>query len=103
MFKIFDEDGVVPARDVQSPQLDSRITVHDPLSRDDDMVCRKILLPRGPLQAKFGPQPYFYFASKSGAVPSWMIDEKTRKNNRPLLPDSMRDFAASNIGHRIQG
>jgi len=69
MFKSFDEDcGVLPEGN-QSYHLDNRST-------------GKIFLPRGSAQAKCGPQPYYYFASKSGAVPSWMINEITRKNGR---------------------
>jgi len=75
MFKSFDEDCGVNS---QSHHLDNRKIGHVPRSQEP----RKIFLPRGSTQAKCGPQPYFYFASKSGAVPSWMIDEITRNNRR---------------------
>ena len=80
MFKSFDEDGgVLPERDSQSHHLDNRRIGHETQSHQES---RKIFLPRGSAQAKCGPQPYFYFASKSGAVPSWMINEITRNNRR---------------------
>ena len=76
MFKSFDDDCGVNS---QSHHLDYRRIGHEPRSHQEP---RKIFLPRGSAQAKCGPQPYFYFASKSGAVPSWMIDEITRNNRR---------------------
>jgi len=90
MFKVFDEDcAVLPARDSRSHQIESRMTTHGTLSQNDDTGGRKIFLPRGPLQAKCGPQPYFYFASKSGAVPSWIIDQTTRSDTRHLRSNSL--------------
>ena len=80
MFKSFDENfGVLPERNSQSHHLDNRRIGHETRSHQES---RKIFLPRGSAQAKCGPQPYFYFASKSGAVPSWMINEITRNNRR---------------------
>ena len=81
MLKSFDEDcAVLPERTSQSYHLDNRMTGHETRSHQEN--SRKIFLPRGSAQAEFGPQPYFYFASKSGAVPSWMINEITRNNRR---------------------
>jgi len=81
MFKSFEEDcAVLPERNSQSYQLDNARTGHETRSHQEN--ARKIFLPRGSVQAKFGPQPYFYFASKSGAVPSWMINEIARNNRR---------------------
>ena len=81
MFKSFDADcAVFPERNSQSYHLDNRMTGHDTRSHQEN--SRKIFLPRGSAQTKCGPQPYVYFASKSGAVPSWMISEITRNNRR---------------------
>lgn len=80
MFKSFDEDcGVLPKPSSQSHHLDDRRIGHETRSHQES---RKIFLPRGSAQAKCGPQPYFYFASKSGAVPSWMINEITDNKRR---------------------
>jgi hypothetical protein len=40
-----------------------------------DTINQKIFLPRGSGQSRFEPQPYYYLASQSGAMPSWIIDE----------------------------
>jgi hypothetical protein len=81
MFKSFDEDcAVLPERTSQSDHLDNRMTGHETRSHQEN--SQKIFLPRGSAQAKCGPQPYFYFASKSGAVPSWMINEITDNKRR---------------------
>jgi hypothetical protein len=40
-----------------------------------DTINQKIFLPRGSGQSRFEPQPYYYLASQSGAMPSWVIDE----------------------------
>jgi hypothetical protein len=32
---------------------------------------RKIVLPRRSGQPRFGPQPYYYHASRTGVLPSW--------------------------------
>jgi hypothetical protein len=40
----------------------------------------KIVLPRGSGQSRFEPQPYYYLASQSGAMPSWVIDELQNRN-----------------------
>jgi hypothetical protein len=42
----------------------------------------KILLPRGSGQPSFAPQPYYYCASQSGVVPSWVVDEWEGRNRR---------------------
>ncbi len=88
MFKSFDEDcAVLPERNSQSYHLDNRMIGHETRSRKEDMESQKILLPRGSAQTKCGPQPYFYFASNSGAMPSWMIDDITRRNHRRAPAD----------------
>jgi hypothetical protein len=46
---------------------------------------RKIFLPRGSGQSRFEPQPYYYLASQSGAMPSWVIDELQNRNRGPHL------------------
>jgi hypothetical protein len=76
----FDEDCAVFAEATSQSYLDDRITQQETRSHQEN--SEKIFLPRGSAQGKCGPQPYFYFASKSGAPPSWMINEITR-NNRP--------------------
>ena len=59
-----------------------RMTAHETGSREAETKPQKTFLPRGSAQAKCGPQAYYYFASKSGAVPSWMIDDIMRNNRR---------------------
>ena len=80
MLKSFDEDCGVPPEGNQLYHLDNRSTGHETHSYQENF--RKIFLPRGSAHAKCGPQPYYYFASESGAVPSWMINQITRKNGR---------------------
>jgi hypothetical protein len=41
----------------------------------------RIYLPRGSAQSRCEPQSYYYLASDSGAVPSWVVDEVCRKRN----------------------
>jgi hypothetical protein len=43
---------------------------------------RRIYLPRGSAQSRFEPRSYYYPASDSGAVPSWVADEAWRKRGR---------------------
>jgi hypothetical protein len=75
MFKSFDEDrALLPESDTLGRGQAS--------GKTEMVSSRKIYLPRGSAQTKCGPQPYFYFASESGAVPSWMIDEITRRDIR---------------------
>jgi hypothetical protein len=79
MFKIFDADHAALSKP------DSlRMTGHENGSRKGETESQRFFLPRGSAQAKCGPQPYYYFASKSGAVPTWMIDDIIRNNNRRL-------------------
>jgi hypothetical protein len=74
MFKSFDEDSaVLSERTSQSYHVDNSMTEHETRSHQEN--TGKIFLPRG---SKCGPHPYFYFALKSGAVPSWKINEITR-------------------------
>jgi len=43
---------------------------------------QRIYLPRGSAQSRFEPRSYYYPASDSGAVPSWVADEAWRKRGR---------------------
>jgi hypothetical protein len=42
----------------------------------------RIYLPRGTAQSRCQPPSYYYLASDSGAVPSWVVDEACRKRLR---------------------
>ena len=50
-----------------------------------DAESQKIALPRGSALSRFAPEPYYYLASKSGAMPSWVIDQLQRRN-RAAVP-----------------
>jgi len=39
--------------------------------RNSERNSQKVILPRRPGEPRFGPQPYFYPASKTGVVPRW--------------------------------
>ena len=43
---------------------------------------QRIYLPRGSAQSRCEPPSYYYLASDSGAVPSWVVDEVCRKRRR---------------------
>jgi hypothetical protein len=43
---------------------------------------QRIYLPRGSAQSRCEPPSYYYLASDSGAVPSWVVDEACRKRRR---------------------
>ena len=47
----------------------SHIEVANPPMTDGSP--RKIVLPRRFGQPRFGPQPYYYHASRTGVLPSW--------------------------------
>jgi len=47
-----------------------------------DAKGQRIYLPRGSAQSRFEPRSYYYPASDSGVVPSWVADEAWRKRNR---------------------
>jgi hypothetical protein len=47
----------------------SNIAVANQRITDDG--SRKIVLPRRSGQPRFGPQPYYYHASRTGVLPSW--------------------------------
>jgi hypothetical protein len=47
-----------------------------------DAEVQRIYLPRGPAQSRCEPPSYYYLASDSGAVPSWVVDEACRKRLR---------------------
>lgn len=46
-----------------------------------DSGNQKIFLPPGSGQSRFAPPSYYYFASKSGVTPSWVIDELYRASS----------------------
>jgi len=52
------------------------------LQRLADADGQRIYLPRGSAQSRCEPQSYYYLASDSGAVPSWVVDEACRKLHR---------------------
>jgi hypothetical protein len=52
------------------------------LQRLADADGQRIYLPRGSAQSRCEPQSYYYLASDSGAVPSWVVDEACRKRPR---------------------
>jgi hypothetical protein len=52
------------------------------LERLADAEGQRIYLPRGSAQSRFEPRSYYYPASDSGAVPSWVTDEAWRKRGR---------------------
>jgi hypothetical protein len=52
------------------------------LERLADVEGQRIYLPRGSAQSRFEPRSYYYPASDSGAVPSWVADEAWRKRGR---------------------
>jgi len=43
------------------------------MPRTADSTIRKIFLPRRRGEPRFGPQQYYYAASKTGVVPSWAV------------------------------
>ena len=45
-----------------------------------DPETQRISLPRGSALSRFAPEPYYYLASKSGVMPSWVIDQIQRRN-----------------------
>jgi len=64
-------DGSAPAS--QSTSLVQRLA---------DTEGQRIYLPRGSAQSRCEPPSYYYLASDSGAVPSWVVDEACRKRRR---------------------
>jgi len=52
------------------------------LQRLADTEGQRIYLPRGSAQSRCEPPSYYYLASDSGAVPSWVVDEACRKRRR---------------------
>ncbi len=46
--------------------------VHENTSRRKDDGPRKIMLPRRLGESRFGPQPYYYEASRTGVIPAGM-------------------------------
>jgi hypothetical protein len=45
---------------------------------------QRIYLPQGSAQSRFEPRSYYYPASDSGVVPSWVVDEAWRKRGRRI-------------------
>jgi hypothetical protein len=52
------------------------------LERLTDAKGQRISLPRGSAQSRLEPRSYYYPASDSGVVPSWVADEAWRKRGR---------------------
>jgi len=48
-------------------------TIANLIPRTEESVGQKIFLPWRPNEPRFAPQQYYYAASKSGVVPSWVI------------------------------
>ncbi len=48
-------------------------TIASIMPRTEESTCQKIFLPWRPNEPRFVPQQYYYAASKSGVVPSWVI------------------------------
>jgi hypothetical protein len=53
-------------------------TIASIMPRTEETTCQKIFLPWRPNESRFAPQQYYYAASKSGVVPSWVISAATR-------------------------
>jgi hypothetical protein len=58
------------------------LNINHMISPKANTINQRIFLPRGSGHSRFEPQPYYYLASKSGAVPSWVIDETLQNGNR---------------------
>lgn len=48
-------------------------TIANIMPRTEESTGQKIFLPWRPNEPRFAPQQYYYAASKSGVVPSWVI------------------------------
>jgi hypothetical protein len=48
-------------------------TIANLIPRTEESTGQKIFLPWRPNEPRFAPQQYYYAASKSGVVPSWVI------------------------------
>ena len=48
-------------------------TIANLMPRTEESTGQKIFLPWRPNEPRFAPQQYYYAASKSGVVPSWVI------------------------------
>ena len=48
-------------------------TIANLMPRTEESTGQKIFLPWRPNEPRFTPQQYYYAASKSGVVPSWVI------------------------------
>jgi hypothetical protein len=48
-------------------------TIASIMPRTEESTCQKIFLPWRPNEPRLAPQQYYYAASKSGVVPSWVI------------------------------
>jgi hypothetical protein len=48
-------------------------TIASIMPRAEESTGQKIFLPWRPNEPRFAPQQYYYAASKSGVVPSWVI------------------------------
>ena len=48
-------------------------TIANMMPRTEESTSQKIFLPWRPNEPRFAPQQYYYAASKSGVVPSWVM------------------------------
>jgi len=67
---------------LRANQLDGASAGHQQASAIASVMPRmsasggeRIYLPRGSAQSRFEPPCYYYDASKTGVVPSWVVDE----------------------------
>ena len=84
---MFDEAAPIPtdyADDTNDgpPQESARPVGGSLLQRLSDAEGQRIHLPRGSAQSRCEPPSYYYLASDSGVVPSWVVDEACRKRSR---------------------
>jgi hypothetical protein len=77
---MFDMSKRIPKNDVDGET--ARPVGGTLLERLADAEGQRIYLPRGSAQSGFGPRSYYYPASDSGVMPSWVADEAWRKRTR---------------------
>jgi hypothetical protein len=79
MFEMSDRfPSVLTESEDEAYSRNSRLNVDQVIPQTAGALEQKIVLPRGSGQCRFEPQPYYYLASKSGAVPSWVIDQASK-------------------------
>jgi hypothetical protein len=83
---MFEMSGRVPSilteNEDEGYDHNRHLNINHMISQKANTINQRIFLPRGSGQSRFQPQPYYYLASKSGAVPSWVIDETLQNGNR---------------------